>query len=75
MSTITKDIEIVRPILDNDTLFIFAVVFFTTLENINPYVVFFAAVIAIIVGVFKIIEFYWKFKDRQKNKRDDPRLR
>lgn len=34
----------------------------TTIEKINPYIVFFAAIIAIIAGIYKIINLYYGTK-------------
>lgn len=55
-------------ILDIDTLFIFIVLFFISIADINPYMVFAGALIAILLGIAKLIQFNFWLKDRQKNK-------
>ena len=56
-------------ILDIDTVFIFIVLFFISLKDINPYVQFAGAVIVILVGITKLVQFYFWLNDRKKEKK------
>ncbi len=56
-------------ILDIDTLFIIIVLFFISLKDINPYVQFAGGVLVILVGITKLVQFYFWLKDRKKEKK------
>ena len=56
-------------ILDIDTLFIVIVLLFISIKDINPYVQFAGAVIVILVGITKLVQFYFWLNDRKKEKK------
>jgi len=53
-------------ILDLDTVFIFAVLILVSIVELNPYLKFAVLVFSILVGIAKLIQFYFWLKDRQK---------
>ncbi|MBW8050111.1 MAG: hypothetical protein FVQ77_07190 [Cytophagales bacterium] len=53
-------------ILDLDTVFIFAIIIIVQIAELTPYFKFALLVIAILVGITKLIQFYFWLKDRRK---------
>ncbi len=50
-------------ILDNDTIFVFGLVFLSSLEYVSPWITLAASIVAILLAIYKIVESRNKIKE------------